>query len=75
MRAAAVGLGAALLLTGCSTTPAPAEEPAPDLAVTVLQQRVDATTRTVGVKVTNRTDTLEPAAGQPHRRHVKALLR
>jgi hypothetical protein len=57
--AAAVAL--TLLLVGCSSTPS-ADAPqatrtssvsAPHLAVTVLQQRVDATTRMVGVDTTN----------------------
>lgn len=59
----------ALLLAACTalddraTSPTPAsaapsgasaEPPAPNLAVTVLQQRVDATTRIVGINTTNR---------------------
>jgi hypothetical protein len=47
----------ALTLAACTSTRSadePAPEPTPELAVTVLQQRVDATTRVVGVETTNR---------------------
>lgn len=51
---------ALLTVAGCTSapnaTPTGAEQAAPDLAVTVLQQRVDATTRIVGVETTNRSD-------------------
>jgi len=59
VRTAAVCLGAALALAGCGgTAPPRADEPVPvpALTVSVLQQRVDETTRTVGVEATNSGD-------------------
>ncbi len=56
MRRLAGLLAGAVALVGCSQHSAPPRQPAaPDLRVTVLQQRVDEATRTVGVEVTNKT--------------------
>jgi hypothetical protein len=65
MRSITPALALALLLAGCTSTSgrtAPpvttaTRPPAPHLAVTVQQQRVDATTRIVGVNTTNREKT------------------
>ncbi len=54
-RAAATVAVVALALVACdSTEEGPQPAPAPEVSVTVLQQRVDEATRTVGVEATNR---------------------
>lgn len=63
MRAVGLGLALALMLSACTShqitgapKPTPSSAPpaaAPHLAVTVLQQRVDATTRMVGINTTS----------------------
>jgi hypothetical protein len=50
VRAVAV---AAMAIAGCDADPAPREPALPEVAVTVVQQRVDEATRTVGVEATN----------------------
>lgn len=53
VRLTLIGCCLAGVLFGCDSAPEP--QPAPDLSVTVVQQRIDEATRTVGVEATNNT--------------------